>query len=98
MRYMIISYLRRANGQMDEVVAVTKNTKLRDIQTAAVILDFRRQQVVKCSLEGRVVPKDWNRIVGFYYQHYKNIMDRLASENGLEIKSQEPSVEENHPH
>ena len=77
MRYLIISYYRRPNGQMDEVVAVAKRTRPRDIQSAAVILDFETKSVVKCSMDGVVVPKDWQRIRDFYNQHYSQIITDL---------------------
>lgn len=97
MRYMIINYLRKPTGQMDEIVSVSRNIKTRDIQCASVILDFSKQQVVKCSMDGKTVPKDWNRVVGFYYQFYKNVMDQLAKDNGLEIQIR-PQDEKNHTH
>ena len=71
---------------MDELVSVSKNTRMNDLQTSAVILDFKTQTVVLASLDGKTVPKDFNRICGFYYQHYKNIIDRLCRENGIEFK------------
>ena len=77
MRYLIINYFRRANGQMDEVVTVAKRTKNRDIQSAAVILDFQTRSVVQCSMDGVVVPKDWQRIRDFYHQHYSQVIDDL---------------------
>ena len=77
MRYLIINYYRRPNGQMDEVVTVAKRTKTRDIQSAAVILDFKLSSVVKCSMDGVVVPKDWQRIRDFYHQFYGQIIDDL---------------------
>jgi len=77
MRYLIINYYRRPNGQMDEVVTVAKRTKTRDIQSAAVILDFHTRSVVKCSMDGVVVPKDWHRIRDFYHQYYSQIIDDL---------------------
>lgn len=86
MRYLIINYYKRPNGQMDEVVTVSKRTKLRDIQSASVILDFATQAVVKCSLDGTVVPKDWDRIRGFYSQHYKNIIDDLEKINAKAVE------------
>ena len=82
---------------MDEIVSISRNVKMRDIQSASVILDFRKQQVVKCSMDGQTVPKDWNRVVGFYYQYYKNVIDQLARENSLEIQPQ-PQDEKNHTH
>jgi hypothetical protein len=62
---------------MDEVVTVAKLTKTRDIQSAAVILDFKTRSVVKCSMDGVVVPKDWCRIRDFYHQHYSQVIDDL---------------------
>ena len=86
MRYLIIKYLRKANGQMDEVVSISKNTRMKDIQTASVILDFGTQTVVKCSLDGTVVPKDWTRIRNFYYQHYKVTIDDLEKFNAKAVE------------
>ena len=77
MRYLIIAYYRRANGQMDEVVSVAKRIRPRDLQSASVIMDFQTCQVIKCSLDGTVVPKDWQRIRDFYHQHYAQLIDDL---------------------
>ena len=80
---------------MDEVVAVTGSVKRKDRQTAAVILDFQTQTVLQCSMNGTTVPKDWNRIVSFYYQHYAATFDRLAKENGIEFKQAESEPQVN---
>jgi hypothetical protein len=75
-------------------MAVAKNLKTRDHQTANVILDFKTLSVVKCSMVGTVVPRDWDRIVTYYHQYYENIIERLLQENGYEIvKSEEPKAE-----
>jgi hypothetical protein len=91
MRYFLISYYQKPTGQMDEVVAVAGSLKIRDRQTAAVILDFKTQRVLQCSMNGTTVPKDWDRIVSFYYQHYAATFDRLAKENGIEFKQESQS-------
>jgi hypothetical protein len=93
---MIIHYMQKPTGQMDEVVSVARHVKPRDLQCAAVILDFKQQQVIKCSMQGTVVPKDWNRILAFYYQYYKNVMDGLAKDNNLEIRMDKDPREKNH--
>jgi hypothetical protein len=95
MRYFLISYYQKPTGQMDEVVSVSGSLKTRDRQTAAVILDFRTQSVLQCSMNGTTVPKDWDRIVSFYYQHYAATFDRLAKENGIEFKQAESGPEVN---
>ena len=88
MRYLVITYYKKANGQIDEVMAVTKNPKNRDIETGSVILDFKKLEVVKASLNGVTVPRDFNRIVEYYYQHYKSTMNRLFAENGYAVDFQ----------
>ena len=85
MRYFVITYIRKPSGQMDEQNQVVRNIKTRDLQMASVILDFKKLEVVKATLNGVVVPKDFNRIVEYYYQHYKNVIDRLFAENGYEV-------------
>lgn len=89
MRYLLISYYKKPNGQLDEVVGVVNTLKLKDRQTAAVILDFKTQSVLQCSMNGQSVPKNWDRIVNFYYRHYAATFDRLAKENGIGFKIQE---------
>jgi hypothetical protein len=93
-RYLIITYYRKANGQIDESTAVARNLKIRDHQTASVILDFKKLAVVKAQLNGESAPKDFNRIAEYYMQHYENIIRRLFAENGYEIDYREKSVEQ----
>jgi len=93
MRYLTLTYYTKANGQIDEVMAVAKNLKTSDWQLASVILDFKLQKVEKCSMNGVQVPKVWDTIVSYYYQHYTNIIERLFEENGhpIDIKV-EPNI------
>lgn len=85
MRYLILTYYQKANGQIDEVMAVARSLKARDHQTANVILDFKTLSVLKCSMSGVTVPRDFNRIVEYYHQHYESTISRLFQENGYEI-------------
>ena len=98
MRYLIITYYQKATGQIDETTAVARNLKIRDHQTASVILDFKKLSVVKAQLNGTSVPKDFNRIVEYYMQHYENIIRRLFEENGyeIELKKTKQSTEDGH--
>jgi hypothetical protein len=90
MRYFIVKYFRKANGKVDEATAVSKRIKTSDLQSAAVILDFKECKVVKASMDGTVLPRDFNRIASFYHQHYPNVIERLFRENGYEVKVEEP--------
>jgi hypothetical protein len=90
MRYFIVNYYQKANGKMDENTTVAKRVKIRDWQSASVILDFKECKVLKASLAGTVVPRDFHRIAGFYHQHYPNVIERLFKENGYEITVEKP--------
>jgi hypothetical protein len=94
MRYLLLTYYRKASGQIDEVMAVSRSIKTRDIQTANVILDFKKLEVVKANMDGVSVPKNFNRIVEYYHKHYASTIERLFAENGYEIVKPEPQLAE----
>ena len=94
MRYLLLTYYTKPDGKIDEAMAVSKNVKTRDLQTASVILDFKKLQVVKCSMNGVTVPKDWDRIVTYYHQHYASTIERLFNENGWEVVKPEVTATE----
>jgi len=50
MRYLLLTYYKKPTGQIDEITAVSRNLKKRDIQTCSVILDFKTLSVVKCAV------------------------------------------------
>lgn len=89
MRYLLLTYFKKPNGQIDESMTVTKNLKPSDLQLCNVILDFRDEVVIRCTMDGVVVPKDWDKIVSYYYKHYASTIERLFTENGHEIKVEE---------
>jgi hypothetical protein len=93
MRYLLITYVKRPKGNIDEVMSVSKNVRSRDLQTCNVILDFKRLEVVKATMDGTTIPKDFNRVVEYYYQYYQSTIDRLFAENGLEVVKNEPTKE-----
>jgi len=88
-----LTYYKKATGQTDEVMALAKNLKTRDHQTANVILDFKTLSVLKCSMGGVQVSKDFDRIVQYYMQHYESTINRLFKENGYEIVKPEKEIQ-----
>ena len=97
MRYLILTYYTKPDGKIDESIGVSKRIKTRDLQTASVILDFKKLQVVKATLGGASVPRDFNRIVEYYHKHYAATIERLFNENGYEIVKKEPESQEQVP-
>lgn len=94
MRYLILTYFKKPDGSIDEAMEVSTRLRPRDIQCANVILDFKKLKVEKASMGGVNVPRDFNRIVDYYMQHYENIIKRLFNENGYEIVKPEPESQE----
>jgi hypothetical protein len=86
MRYLLLTYYTKPTGQIDEVMAVAKNLKKRDLTTCNVILDFKMLSVIKCSMAGTNVPRDFDRIAGYYHEHYAATIERLFKENGYEVE------------
>ena len=93
MRYLILTYYTKPSGQIDEVMAVARSLKNRDHQTANVILDFKTLSVLKCSMGGVQVPRDFTRIVEYYMKHYESTITRLFNENGYDVKVEKPEVQ-----
>jgi len=79
MRYFFLTYSLQPNGSYTESTGISKNLKLRDCQTCSVILDFKEQKVIKCSVNHVTVEKNWNRIVGYYRQFYADVFQQLES-------------------
>jgi hypothetical protein len=86
MRYLILTYYRKPDGKIDEAMTVAKNLKNRDLSMANVILDFKKLDVVKCSMGGVNVPRDFDRIVQYYTQFYESTITRLFNENGYQVE------------
>jgi hypothetical protein len=86
---MMLTYFKKASGKIDEVMSLSNRVKIKDLQTASVILDFQDQVVVKCVIDGKSMPKEWDTIVAYYYKHYQATMERLFKENGHELEMEE---------
>ena len=81
MRYLLITYVRKPNGQIDEQVSISKRSRPSDIQTCNVILDFSKKKIDKCVVEGKVVDTDWNKMIEYYQRIYPTLLDQLIKNN-----------------
>ena len=69
---------------MDEETSVSRRLRTNDIETAAVILDFKTQQVLQAHLDGRSIERDWQRIHNYYHTHYSEVFRQLHAHHGRE--------------
>ena len=90
MRYLLLTYFYQANGKIDEAMTIATKVKTRDYQMDNVILDFKELKVLKCTMHDTSIPKDWDRIVSYYYKYYTATIERLFQENGhpIDIKAE----------
>lgn len=84
MRYLLLTYYTKADGKIDEAMAVSTKIRTKDWQTVNVIMDFKELKVLKASVNGVTATKDWDTVVSTYYEHYPHIFERLFQENGHE--------------
>lgn len=83
MRYLLITFLRKPGGQIDEMVAVSKRVKPADIQTCNVIVDYAEKKVDKCVIEGKNVDTDFERMDAYYREVYPNLISQLEKEASI---------------
>lgn len=81
MRYFFVQYIRKPNGQMDEIVSVSNKIKQKDYQSQSVILDFQTRTVIQASVAGVKAPKDFGRIKDYYRHHYMKLIDQMEGAN-----------------
>lgn len=86
MRYLLVTFFRKAGGQIDEQVSVSKRVKPADDQTCNVILDYASKRVHKCVIEGKVVDTDWEKMNGYYKKIYPNLVEQLEKNNANFVK------------
>jgi len=62
-RYMIVTYVKKPNGMWDEVTEFKNNLKIKHIQSAKVVLDFKEKKCVVNSLNREASYED---MIEFY--------------------------------
>jgi hypothetical protein len=89
MRYLLITYLRQASGQIDEQVGFSKTLKPRDLQSVNVIIDYKTRKVNKCVIEGQVVPTDFDKLNEYYREVYPSLIEQLEKVQSSEPESKD---------
>jgi len=91
LRYLLITFLRKPGGQIDEQVAVAKKVKPADLQTCNVIIDYADKKVTKCVIEGKVVDTSFEKMHEYYTQVYPNLITQLEKEAQI-TKQEKPNA------
>jgi len=64
---------------MDEVVSISKSTKMRDMQSSSVILDFKTRSVIKCSIGEQIGTREFQIVRDYYHTHYAKLIEGLEA-------------------
>jgi hypothetical protein len=94
LRYFFITYAKKSDGKIDEMVSIGKQIKKRDITMTNVIMDFKERKVDKCLIDGKVLDTDFDNLYIYYKKLYPAVFERLAAENGWTGEVDSPIVEE----
>jgi hypothetical protein len=77
MRYLVVTYVKKPDGKIDEQVEITKNLKERDITMSNVILDFKEKKVQKSTVNGQQIQTSWDVLVEHYRKIYPDYIAEL---------------------
>ena len=86
MRYLLITFMRKPGGQIDEQVTISKRVRTSDLQTVNVIIDFAKKTVDKCIIEGKKIDTDFDKMNEYYKKIYTNLIEQLEREAGITAK------------
>jgi len=77
MRYFVVTYIQKPDGQYDEQVQVLERNLTNKVNiTANVILDFKEKKVVKARL-AEAIDRDWNLLRNYFHQVYPQVIEQL---------------------
>ena len=88
MRYLLIQFLRKPGGQIDEQATVSKRVKPSDVRVMNVILDYATKTVDKCIIEGKKLDTDWDKMNEYYKKIYPNLVEQLEKEAAITAKTE----------
>lgn len=92
MRYLLISFLRKPGGQIDEMVAVSKKIKDSDLQSCNIIMDFALRKIDKCVVEGKKHDTTYQKLRDYYVKVYPQLVDQLEREAPLSIPTKTKNI------
>lgn len=93
MRYLLLTFIKKPNGQIDEQCGVTTRLKKSDQSMCNIILDYYERRVEKCVVDGRVLDTNWNLINDYYKKVYPSLIEQLEASNPKSEESAQPEPE-----
>jgi hypothetical protein len=83
-RYLMVTFVRKPNGQIDEMITVGKRIKNSDTQTSNIICDFKEKKIIKSVIESKVLTLEWDKVLEYYKRVYPVLIAQLEKEQSEE--------------
>lgn len=81
MRYFTLTYYKQPNGKINEVANTITRLRDRDRIDCNVILDFRDERVLKCTVNGQGLMVDWLTVIDYFSKYYGETFEQLVKAN-----------------
>jgi hypothetical protein len=89
MRFLLVTFLRKPGGQIDEEVRLAKRVKPADVSTCNIIVDYALKKVEKCNIEGKRLDTDFDRLNEYYKSVYPPLIAQLEREASISLKAKD---------
>ena len=89
MRYLLISFLRKPGGQIDEQARFVKRVRTSDLTQSNIILDYGLRKIEKCVGEGNKLDRSFDQLHEYYKKIYPQIIAQLEKEGPEMAKRRE---------
>ena len=89
MRYLLITFYRKANGQIDEHAKTGKRVRTSDITTCNIIMDYGLRKVDKCVIERNKLDRTFDQLDEYYKKVYPAMIAQLEKEGPSCVREQE---------
>ena len=76
MRYFVITYIQKSNGQFNEQLTTCNSLSAVKERSANVILDFKKKEVIKARID-QPLEKDWFVFRDYFAGVYKQIIKEI---------------------
>lgn len=87
MRYLLITFYRRPNGQIDEQARFVKRCRNSDLANSNIILDYGKKVIDKCVVEGRKLDKSFDDLNNYYKKIYPKMVEILEKEGPTLVRN-----------
>lgn len=80
MRYLLITFFRKAGGQIDEQARFVKRVRNSDLTNSNIIMDYGLRKIDKCVVEGKVITRTFDELSSYYKKIYPAMITQLEKE------------------